>query len=106
MISTKCVHTIYEMGQYRYPERRDEQAETSVKRFELPLKKDDHTPEALGRFLAGRYHAAATQYGGNTKISHAKFLRGLGNDRGSKYGDQPAGIGSHKNTHKRGTWMQ
>lgn len=103
MISTKCVNTIYEMGQYRYPERRDEQSETSVKRFELPMKKDDHTPEALGRFLAGRYHAASAQYGGGTKISHAKFLRGLGKEK--EYGSQQAGILNQSTPKRRGSWV-
>lgn len=103
MISTKCVNMIYEMGQYRYPEKRDEQAETSVKRFELPMKKDDHTPEALGRFLAGRYHSASNQYGGGTKVSHARFLRGLGNK--GEYGNEPAGIRSQQLGQRRGSWM-
>lgn len=102
MISTKCGHTIYELGQYRYPEMKNEQVESSTKRFEMPMKKDDHTPEALGRFLAGRYHDAATQYGGGTRISHAKFLRGLGSKR--DYGAEPAGIGARHTGKVRGTW--
>jgi len=104
MISTKCVHTIREMGQYRYPEKKNEQIESSTKRFELPMKKDDHTPEALGRFLAGKYHAVSTQLGGGTKVSHAKFLRGLGNNP-QEYGSEPAGIGARHTSKRRGTWM-
>ena len=92
------------MGQYRYPEKKNEEVESSTKRFELPMKKDDHTPEALGRFLAGRYHAASTQYGGNTKVSHAKFLRGLGKER--EHGAQPAGILAQSTPKRRGTWMK
>jgi hypothetical protein len=103
MISTTCPKTIYEFGQYRYPEKKDEQAETSMKRFELPMKKDDHTPEALGRFLAGRYHDAAAQYGGGTRISHANFLRNMGKTR-EGYGDQPAGIATRQTGKQRGTW--
>jgi len=60
-----------------YPEKKDEQQETSTKRFELPMKRDDHTPEALGRFLASKYHEASTQYGGGTRVTHAKFFRTL-----------------------------
>lgn len=106
MISTKCVNMIYEMGQYRYPEKKNEQVEDSTRRFELPLKKDDHTPEALGRFLAGRYHAVSAQCGGGTKVSHAKFLRGLGGKQGSQdWGSQPAGIGQRHTTKTRGTWL-
>ena len=78
MISTKCPMTIYEFGEYRYPEKKDELAETSTKRYELPMKKDDHTPEAFGRFLASRYHSAATQYGGGARVTRANFIRGLG----------------------------
>lgn len=103
MISTKCVHMIYEMGQYRYPEKKNEQVEASTKRFELPMKKDDHTPEALGRFLAGRYHSAASQMGGGTKISHAKFMRNLG--KLDNHGAEPAGIGGRHTEKRRGTWL-
>jgi len=103
MISTKCVNMIYEMGQYRYPEKRDEQIESSTKRFELPMKKDDHTPEALGRFLAGRYYDVSHQMGGGTKVSHAKFLRGLGKDK--NYVSEPTGIGQQRTGKIRGTWL-
>lgn len=109
MISTRCVKTLYEFGEYRYPEKKDEQQETSTDRFENPMKKDDHTPEALGRFLAGRYHSAAQQYGGGTKISMAKFYSGLGSKRGEHpggYGLQPAGIPVKRTAQQRGTWMQ
>jgi hypothetical protein len=94
---------IYEMGQYRYPEKKNEQIESSTRRFELPMKKDDHTPEALGRFLAGRYHDAASQYGGGTRVSHAKFLRTIGKTR--EFGDTPSGIGDRHTGKRRGTWM-
>ena len=106
MISTKCTHMIYEMGQYRYPEKKNEQIESSTKRFELPMKKDDHTPEALGRFLVGRYKAMSSQYGGGTKISHAKFINSLGGKNGSQdWGREPAGIGQRHTTKRRGSWM-
>lgn len=45
-----CVNTIREMGEYRYPENKTEANER-----ENPMKKDDHAPEALGRFFAGHY---------------------------------------------------
>lgn len=108
MISSKCTKTLYEFGEYRYPEVKDEQVETSTKRWELPMKKDDHTPEAFGRFLAARYHEAATQYGGGTRISQARFLNSLGStryDHAGGYGDEPAGISSGKLPQRRGTWM-
>lgn len=46
-IDRKCVNMRREFDIYRYPEKRDESNGT-----ELPMKKDDHTPEAFGRFLA------------------------------------------------------
>jgi hypothetical protein len=109
MISTRCPKTIYEFSEYRYPEKKDEQAETSMKRFELPMKRDDHTPEAVGRFLAGRYHEAASQYGSGTRVSHAKFIRNLGRKPvpGTEgWGDpsEPAGIPHASNPRRYGNW--
>lgn len=49
LIDRKCTETIREFNVYRYPEKRNEKGENQV---ELPMKKDDHTPEALGRFFA------------------------------------------------------
>lgn len=44
----KCPNFVREFNDYRYPSnKRDADANDS----ELPLKKDDHTPEALGRLL-------------------------------------------------------
>lgn len=107
MISTRCPKTIYEFGEYRYPEKKSEQVETSTKRFELPMKKDDHTPEALGRALAGKYHEAATQYGGGTRISHAKFFRSMSGRKMTHpggYSDEPSGIKYASNPVQTGTW--
>lgn len=101
MISTKCPKTIYEFGEYRYPEKKDEQAETSTKRYELPMKKDDHTPEALGRFLASKYHSAANQYGGGARVTKANFLRGLGKQAQT---GMPSGVPAASNPRTYGTW--
>lgn len=49
----KCVRTIADMLNYRYPEKRDEQTGSNMP--ENPMKKDDHGPEALGRFYAGYF---------------------------------------------------
>lgn len=46
----RCKNAIREMQIYRYPDKKDE---TSTKSQEEPMKKDDHVPEALGRFFAG-----------------------------------------------------
>ncbi len=50
-IDRRCVNTIREFQEYRYPERRD--TILGDEAHENPMKKDDHTPEALGRFFAG-----------------------------------------------------
>ena len=46
----KCPNFVREMNDYRYPETKEERNEN-----EMPMKKDDHTPEALGRFMAGYF---------------------------------------------------
>lgn len=48
----KCVNTISDMLNYRYPEKRTQQDGNAP---EVPMKKDDHGPEALGRFYAGHF---------------------------------------------------
>lgn len=48
-IDRSCTGLIYEMGEYRYPDQKSEIRPAA----EEPLKKDDHGPEALGRFYAG-----------------------------------------------------
>lgn len=111
MISSRCPHMLYEMGEYRYPNKKDENVETSVKRFELPMKKDDHTPEALGRFLAGRYHSVSQQYGGGAKISTARFFNALGSKSGGSghngsTDSAPSGVATKRTSTRRGTWMQ
>jgi hypothetical protein len=50
LIDRKCKNGIREMQVYRYPEKKEE---TSTRTQELPMKKDDHFPEALGRFMSG-----------------------------------------------------
>ena len=47
-----CRDTIREMQDYRYPETKDEDTQGPK---ENPLKKDDHAPEALGRFYKGHF---------------------------------------------------
>lgn len=107
MISTRCPNTLHEFGEYRYPEAKDELVETSTKRFELPLKKDDHTPEALGRALAGMYHSASSQLGGGARISTARFfnsLSSMGTEHEGGYGNKPAGIPTRRTSRTYGSW--
>lgn len=51
-IDPSCTNTIREMNDYRYPETKEE---ANRSESELPLKKDDHAPEALGRFFKGYF---------------------------------------------------
>lgn len=61
---------IREMGDYRYPETKDERAGHEP---EEPLKKDDHGPEALGRFYRGHYGDPAIDgKGDRARVSRAK----------------------------------
>lgn len=79
LFDIKCPRTIHDMSEYRYPDTAEQtKGEISTKRFELPMKKDDHGPEALGRFLAGLYHAPDNRFTGGTKVSRAKFVRNIG----------------------------
>lgn len=47
----KCPNFLREFDAYRYPENKSEAHNDA----ELPMKKDDHTPEALGRFMIGHF---------------------------------------------------
>jgi hypothetical protein len=50
-ISRRCVNTIRDFNDYRYPEKRAQQKDLNA--VEEPMKKNDHAPEALGRLFAG-----------------------------------------------------
>ena len=66
-VHPRCTNVLREMDAYRYPERKD--TILGDEAHEKPMKKDDHTPEALGRFLAGWEGTPASQ--GSTRNSHA-----------------------------------
>lgn len=55
-VDRSCVNFIREFSEYRYPETKNEDAGESS---ENPMKKDDHTPEALGRFFKGYFGSTA-----------------------------------------------
>jgi hypothetical protein len=48
----KCPKFVEEFGNYRYPKNK---READANDSELPLKKDDHCPEAFGRFAIGYF---------------------------------------------------
>lgn len=48
----KCPNFVREFNDYRYPENKNDADKNDA---ELPMKKDDHTPEALGRLMRALY---------------------------------------------------
>jgi len=90
MFDWKCVRSINDFEVYKYAERKDEHQETSTERFENPLKLNDHAPEAVGRFMAGRF-GERSQAGqrGESRVSSMTMGR---NRRSQNVGSQqPAG---------------
>ena len=66
-IDRSCVMTIHDMSEYRYPKRKGESAENNSE--ENPMKKDDHAPEALGRFFKGHFNTP------DVEASHASVRK-------------------------------
>jgi len=91
-----CPRMREEMLAYRYPERKED-AETSRDRFENPLKRDDHAPEALGRFMVG-YFGDGTLLDMGTRITKAKIRVGAKKRKGLFGRNKP--LGSMIPTHK------
>jgi hypothetical protein len=54
-INRRCKETIREFNSYRYPKTAEEAALKDQAAPEEPLKKDDHTIEALGRLMMGHF---------------------------------------------------
>lgn len=52
LIDRRCVELIREMNDYRYPDTKEESLRAAP---EAPMDKDDHGPEALGRFMRGYF---------------------------------------------------
>lgn len=71
-IDRRCTGLIKEMQDYRYPENKSE----VLPNKEEPLDKDDHAPEALGRFFRG-YFGPPTQPGtkGRARVRKANVSR-------------------------------
>ena len=103
MFDVRCPRTIHDFSEYRYPDTTEQaKGEISTKRFELPMKKDDHGPEALGRFLAGLYNAPDNRFTGGTRISRARFVRSIGGGDSGGY-DRPTGMMSGKRRSRPGS---
>lgn len=69
LFDRKCKQTIEDMLAYRYPDK-EEMREPGSDRADKPIKDHDHGPEALGRFMAGKFGSFGKQ---GTRIHQANF---------------------------------
>lgn len=74
-IDRKCVNMIREMNDYRYPKSAEEAAVRGQNAPEAPMKIDDHTPEALGRFMRGYFGSPSSQVGVRSRIHKSNMSR-------------------------------
>lgn len=74
-IHRRCKDTIREFNSYRYPKSAEEAAEANKELPEAPLKKDDHTPEALGRLMVGLFGSPWAQGSAPARQSSARVGR-------------------------------
>lgn len=71
LIDRKCTNTIREMNDYRYPATSSEQKRNPK---DMPLDKDNHCPEALGRFYRGRYgDPSGASPGGGARVAKSNI---------------------------------
>ena len=70
LFDRKCKYTIRDMLIYRYPQTSSESLRNPS---DLPLKKDDHGPEALGRFYRGRYGDPVLSSGGGARVGQSNI---------------------------------
>lgn len=72
-INRKCENTIREMNDYRYPETSKESKRNPR---DMPMDKDNHCPEALGRYFRGRFGDPGGTAMGGTRIAGSSLSRG------------------------------
>ena len=73
LIDRKCTNTIREMSLWRYPKTVKESDKNPK---DKPLDKDNHCPEALGRFYRGRYgDPNAASSSGGARVAHSNMSR-------------------------------
>jgi hypothetical protein len=72
-IDRRCSDLIREMLDYRYPESKEESLRAAP---EAPLDKDDHGPEALGRFFRAKYGDPSDGQATRAKVKRARILSG------------------------------
>lgn len=80
-IHRRCKDTIREFNSYRYPKSAEEAADSNRELPEAPLKKDDHTPEALGRLMVGLFGSPWAQGSAPARQTRAKVGRSAGRGR-------------------------
>lgn len=68
-VNRRCTNFIREFGQYKYPDTAESAAEKGKNAPELPEKKNDHTPEALGRLMVGLFGRPYRTAGGQSKVN-------------------------------------
>jgi len=74
-VHRRCTNTIREMNVYKYPKTAEEAEANGKSAPENPEKKDDHTIEALGRFMSGRFGSPWRNSGvrqSNVKVGRGK----------------------------------
>lgn len=73
-IDRRCSGLIREMQDYRYPDTKEESVRSNP---EEPMDKDDHGPEALGRFFRGHFGAPGEEErGGHARVRKAVVRNG------------------------------
>lgn len=72
-INRRCINTIREMNDYRYPET---SKESNRNPKDMPMDKDNHCPEALGRYYRGRYgDPGSVSQGGGARVATSNLSR-------------------------------
>jgi hypothetical protein len=74
-VNRRCKETIREFNVYRYPKTAAEMEDRDKDLPEVPLKKDDHTPEALGRFMIGHFGSPWAEQAAPSRQTRARVAR-------------------------------
>jgi hypothetical protein len=73
LFSRRCVNTIREMQDYKYPDTSRDQKRNPR---DMPVDKDNHGPEALGRYFRGRFgDPGSSQTGGGARVARTNLSR-------------------------------
>lgn len=75
MFDWKCSETINDFEMYKYPEKKDERQEDAP-RLENPMKIDDDGPEAVGRFMVGKFGQNTVEPAQSSRVSAMKMNTG------------------------------